>query len=137
MKRTGSTLSSGGSGMGLSDHSRSRETLAMRQIAELEPRLLADLTEVLKEVAPDPAEVDEHVTMLEYVANLCSTLALDNDFSHGAWIDCVEPYLSAILPAEEASAACELFRARSQKQAEEDRMKKLGLEPEEDMGPEV
>ena len=31
---------------------------------------------------------------------------------------CVRPYLAAFLPAEEAAAAAELFRSRSEKQAE-------------------
>jgi ABC-type polysaccharide/polyol phosphate transport system ATPase subunit len=33
--------------------------------------------------------------------------------------------------------ACDLFRSRSQKAAEIDRLSKLGLDAEEDMGPEV
>lgn len=36
--------------MGLSSSRNSLETLALRQIAEVEERLLADLTEVLNEV---------------------------------------------------------------------------------------
>jgi|MDSY01.1.fsa_nt_gb hypothetical protein len=47
MKRS---KSSTGSGMGLSSSRNSLETLALRQIAEVEERLLADLTEVLNEV---------------------------------------------------------------------------------------
>mmetsp|Transcript_82402 Transcript_82402/g.164704 ORF Transcript_82402/g.164704 Transcript_82402/m.164704 type:complete len:406 (-) Transcript_82402:281-1498(-) len=137
MKRSGSTISTGGSGMGLSGSHNSMETLALRQIAEVEGKLLAQLTEVLQEVAPSPAEIEEHATMMEYVANLCSTLFVDNDFSGKAWGPCVKPYLSCFLPPDEASMACELFRSRTEKQAEQERMANLGLEIEEDMGPEV
>jgi len=123
--------------MGLSGSHNSMETLALRQIAEVEGKLLAQLTEVLQEVAPSPAEIEEHATMMEYVANLCSTLFVDNDFSGKAWGPCVKPYLSCFLPPDEASMACELFRSRTEKQAEQERMANLGLEIEEDMGPEV
>jgi hypothetical protein len=54
--------------------------------------------------------------MLEYVANLCSTLFVDNDFSGLAWEPCVKPYLSCFLPPDEAAMACELFRTRTEKQ---------------------
>jgi len=47
MKRTGSTVSSSGSGMGLSKGSHnSLETLSLRQVAEVEQKLLDELTEV-------------------------------------------------------------------------------------------
>ena len=59
----------------------------------------AELKSVLEEVAPSPDEVEEHGAMLEYVANLCATLHVDNDFSFGAWGVCVTPYLASFLPA--------------------------------------
>ena len=68
--------------------------------------------------------------MLEYVANLCATLHVDNDFSFGAWGGCVTPYLASFLPAEEAASASEMFRSRSEKTAEADRMARMGLEVE-------
>lgn len=90
MKRSGS--SAGGSGMGLSGmRSKSLETMELRLIAEVEEKLLKQLNEVLNEVAPNPEEVSEHSEMLEYVANLCSTLHVDNDFSGRAWKPCVQP----------------------------------------------
>ena len=75
--------------------------------------------------------------MLQYVAQLCSTLWVDNDFSGKAWTPCVVPYLTCFLPAEESAAACESFRYKEEKRSEAERMLKLGLDPEEDMGPEI
>ena len=66
-------------------------------------------------MSPNPEEVSAHAQMIEYVANLCSTLFVDNDFSGVAWTPCVEPYLSCFLAPKEAAAACELFRSRTQK----------------------
>ena len=106
-------------------------------MAEVEERLLADLTEILTELAPSPDEVKEHAAMLQYVAQLCSTLWVDNDFSGKAWTPCVVPYLTCFLPTEEAAAACEKFRAAAEKRSEAERMERLGLAPEEDMGPEI
>ena len=123
--------------MGLSSSRNSLETLALRQIAEVEERLLSDLTEVLNEVAPSPDEVQEHAAMLTYVAQLCSTLWVDNDFSGKAWTPCVVPYLTCFLPTEEAAVACEQFREQQEKRSEAERMMRLGLAPEEDMGPEI
>jgi len=115
MKRTGSTVSSGGSGMGLSRGSHnSLETLQLREVAEVEAKLLATLTDVLTDLAL-AEEVVEHAMMLEYVANLCSTLRIDNDFSQKSWAPCVTPYLAAFLPPDEAAVATELFRSKSSK----------------------
>lgn len=92
MKRSGSTAESGGSLMGLSNiRSKSLETLELRIIAEVEEKLLKELNEVLKEIAPNVNEIDEHQVMLEYVANLCSSLHVENDFSGNAWTPCVQP----------------------------------------------
>jgi hypothetical protein len=92
MKRSGSTASSGGSGMGLStNRSKSLETMELRMIAEVEEKLLKELNDVLTEISPNPDEVQEHCVMLEYVANLCSSLHVDNDFSGQAWEPCVQP----------------------------------------------
>lgn len=107
--------------MGLSksgSNSRSLETLSLRKIAETEELLLVALNAILAEVAPSPEELQFHSIAIEYIANLCSTLYVDNDFSQKAWAPCVRPYLAAFLPPEEASHAAELFRSRSEKAAE-------------------
>jgi hypothetical protein len=50
MKRSTGSLGSFGSGMGLSSRSKSLETLALRNIAEVEGMLLTELTAILDEV---------------------------------------------------------------------------------------
>ena len=45
-------------------------------------------------------DMTERAAMLQYVAKLCFTLVVDNDFPATAWGPCVQPYLGCFLPPD-------------------------------------